>query len=151
MHVKRFTTIIEQLSNHHVPQMFATLVSLIAICLGVSMIVAPGNYVNALTLRSVFEFASPYAWGTVYILSAFAVIIGVFSHPRYAQAPLWMLAAAYAAQGILTIPQIANGGVPQSVFFLIGLAWICIATQLICGVVKERNNALPETIIHNQP
>lgn len=143
---RKFMEFVERWANHGVPQMLSLVVSLTAISLGLSMMLTPETYTGAFAFREVFRFASPYAWGTIYIVAATAVLVTVFVNVRASQAPLFMLALTYAAQGLWTIPQMLNGGVPQSVFLCIGMANICIVAQLVCGVAARGRNFEKATI-----
>lgn len=130
---RKFMRLLESWADHKVPQMLGTVVSLVAICLGVSMFLNPSVFISTEAFSVVFAFASPYAWGTVYIMAAFAVLVTVYTHQKSAQAPVFMLGATFAAQALLQIPQIANGSVPSGLYMYMGLGWVCFITQLICG------------------
>lgn len=133
---RRFMALLDRLATHKVPQMLGTVVSAVAIALGISMYVDPSVFISAPSLATVFQFASPYAWGTVYIVSAIAVLLAIYINPRTAPAPVFMLGATFAMQGMLTIPEIANGAIPSSLYLYIGVGWICFIIQLICGARK---------------
>lgn len=135
----QFMSFLEHWANHGVPQMLGTIIAFVAAGLGLSMFCTPDAYEESRTFDLVFNFASPFAWGTVYIVSALAVAIMVYSNPKTAQAPVIMLGMAFGLQGLLTIPQAVDGGLPSAVFMYIGMAWVCLATQLVCGVAKERS------------
>lgn len=129
--------LLDHLANHGVYKMLGTAISFVAVGLGVSMFVDPEVFIDTYSFRTVFAFASPYAWGTVYIFTALLVMVTIYTNPKSAQAPAFVMAATFAAQGLLTIPQIAVGGVPSSLFMYIGMGWVCIITQLVCGARRE--------------
>lgn len=136
---RRFISLLDHWADHKVPQMLGTVVSAVAICLGISMFLNPAIFIDTASFRTVFWWASPYAWGTVYITAALAVLISVYTNQRSAQAPVFMLGATFAAQAVLQIPQIANGSVPSGLFMYMGIGWVCFITQLICGARGGRN------------
>lgn len=135
---RSYIRVLEHWANHGVPQMLGTIVSAVAIGLGISMWIVPATYIKSDTFNIVFKFASPYAWGTVYLVSALMVLAMVYTNPKTAQAPVIILACAFGLHGMMTIPQAAGGGLPSAIFMYIGMAWVCLATQLVCGVAKER-------------
>jgi hypothetical protein len=139
---RRFMGLLDHWANHGVPQMLGTVVSLVAIALGVAMFVDPGVFIETKSFHVVFAFASPYAWGTVYIVAAMAVLITVYTNQKSAQAPVFMLGATFAMQALLQIPQIANGGVPSGLFMYMGIGWVCFITQLICGARGSHEKAI---------
>ena len=144
---KKFMAFLSHLADYRVPQMLGTVVSLVAIGLGLSMYFEPVLFEKSFIFKSVFSFASPFAWGTVYLVSAVAVLGGVYTNVRNAQAPVFMLGATFATQGLLTVPQIADGGIPSPVFLYMGLSWVCFVLQLICGASRRGPNET--TIGHN--
>lgn len=140
---RRFMNLLDHWANHGVPQMLGCAISFVSIGLGISMFISPDVYEEAYSFQLVFSFASPFAWATVYIFTAVLVLITVFTNQKSAQAPVFVMAATFAAQGLLTIPQIAVGGVPSSLFMYIGMGWICIITQLVCGAKKAQDEKAP--------
>lgn len=136
---RRFMDYLEHWANHGVPQMLATVLSAVAIGLGTSMWIDPDNYKESDSFRLVFLWASPHAWGTLYIVAAIAVLVMVYTNARTARMPVFMLGLTYIAQGILTIPQTANGGLPSAIFMYIGMGWIGLITQLVCGVAGRKD------------
>lgn len=133
-------TLLEHWANHGVPQMLGTVVSLVAICLGTSMFFAPALFVATPAFNYVFDWASPYAWGTVYIIAAIAVLVSVYSNQKSAQAPVFMLGATFAAQALLQIPASVDGSVPSGIFMYMGIGWVCFITQLVCGARKVHHD-----------
>lgn len=150
MSYRSFMGLLDRLAIHKVPQMLGTIVSVVAIALGISMYVDPTVFISAPSLRDVFNFASPYAWGTVYIVSAIAVLLSIYINPRAAQVPVFMLGATFATQGVLTIPAISAGAIPQSLYLYIGIGWVCFVTQLICGARRATDDAKPKTTVHHK-
>jgi len=144
---RQFLSLLDHWANHGVPQMLGTVVSMVAMGLGVSMFMDPSVYRQTFSFSLVFTFASPYAWGTVYIVSALIVLISVYMNQKSAQAPVFVLGATYAMFGLLTIPQIVGGAVPSSMFMYIGMAWVCLITQLVCGVPRRNTNE--KALSHN--
>lgn len=130
---RRFMSLLEHWANHGVPQMLGTVVSLVAICLGISMFVDPRVFISTPAFDWVFKFASPFAWGTVYIIAAIAVIVSVYTNRKSAQAPVFMLGATFCMQALLQLPPITNGNVPSGLFMYMGIGWVCFITQLVCG------------------
>jgi hypothetical protein len=130
---RRFMDLLEIWADQKVPQMLGTVVSLVAICLGASMFLNPGVFIDTYSFKTVFWFASPWAWGTVYIVAAIAVLFAVYTNQRTAQAPVFMLGATFAAQALLQVPQITLGSVPSGLFMYMGIGWVCFIIQLICG------------------
>jgi hypothetical protein len=114
------------------------------------MYVDPTVFMSAPSLNTVFKFASPYAWGTVYIVSAIAVLLAIYINPRTAQAPVFMLGATFAMQGMLTIPEIAHGAIPSSLYLYMGIGWVCFIIQLICGARKVPDD-VQKTPINHKP
>lgn len=145
---RRLMGIIEHAANHGVPQMLGNIVSAMAFFLGLSMILNPRPYLAAETFSLMFFFASPAAWGTAYIIAAIVVVLTVNSAPKTAQLPVFMLSLIFGAQGFLSIPQAVGGGLPSAIFMYIGVSWICLATQLVCWVSKERSE---KTTLNHQP
>lgn len=133
---RRFMNLLDHWANHGVPQMLGCAISFVSIGLGISMLTNPRVFEDTYSFKLVFEFASPFAWATVYIFTAILVLITVFTNQKSAQAPVFVMGATFAAQGLLTIPMIAVGGVPSSLFMYIGMGWICIITQVVCGARK---------------
>lgn len=133
---RRFMDLLDHWANHGVPQMLGTAISFVAIGLGASMFLSPDVFEETYSFLLVFSFASPFAWGTVYIFTALVVMICIYTNQKSAQAPVFVMGATFAMQGLLTIPQITAGGVPSSLFMYIGMAWICFITQLVCGARK---------------
>jgi hypothetical protein len=146
---RRFMGYLEHWANHGVPQMFGSIIAIIAIGLGISMFAVPQSYLDTEVFTGAFAFASPHAWGTYYFVAGTAVLITVYANARSAQAPLFMLAGAFSMQGLLTLPQISGGEVPQPIILLMGLTALSIATQLVCGVAKEKDVA--QTSVHYIP
>lgn len=136
---RQWVSLLDHWANHWVPQMLGTVISVVAIGLGLSMFIDPVVYRETTTFDLVFSFASPYAWGTVFIFTALVVLATVYTSQKNAQAPLFVMGATYSAFGLLTIPQIVEGSVPSAMFMYIGMAWVCLITQLICGVAPRRN------------
>jgi len=149
MSYRSFMGLLDRLAVHKVPQMLGTVVSAVAIALGLSMYIDPTVFIAAPSLKDVFAFASPYAWGTVYIVSAIAVLFAVYINVRAAQVPIFMLGATFATQGVLTIPAISNGAIPQSLYLYMGIGWVCFVTQLICGA-RRATDVQPKTPIHHK-
>jgi hypothetical protein len=135
---RQWVSLLDHWANHWVPQMLGTVISIVAMGLGLSMFIDPSVYIETDTFNLVFSFASPYAWGTVFIFTALVVLVTVYTSQKNAQAPLFVMGATYSAFGLLTIPQIVEGSVPSAMFMYIGMAWICLITQLICGVAPRR-------------
>jgi hypothetical protein len=123
--------------------MLGTVVAAVAIGLGISMYADPNVYANNPAFSLVFLFASPYAWGTVYIVTAIAILIGVYTNQKYAQSPAFVMGATFGMHGLLVIPSIANGEIPSPLFLYMGFAWVCIITQVICGARKVRSEESP--------
>lgn len=139
----KFMALLDHWANHGVPQMLGVAISFVSVTLGVSMILNPGVFLETYTFQEVFAFASPQAWATVYIFTAILVLITVFTSQKSAQAPVFVMAATFVVQGLLTIPMIAVGGVPSSLFMYIGMGWICIITQLVCGAREVPRDQTP--------
>lgn len=140
---RRFMSLLDHWSNHGVPQMLGTVVSLVAICLGISMFFNPGIFVATPAFSWVFTWASPYAWGTVYVVAAIAVLVSVYTNQKSAQAPVFMLGATFAAQALLQIPASVDGSVPSGIFMYMGIGWVCFITQLVCGARKVPHEKAP--------
>lgn len=140
---RRFMNLLDHWANHGVPQMLGCAISFISIGLGLSMFINPEVFSHTYSFHLVFSFASPYAWATVYIFTAALVLLTVFSNQKNAQAPVFVMGATFVAQGLLTVPMIAVGGVPSSLFMYIGMGWVCFITQLVCGVGKAHNEEAP--------
>lgn len=140
---RRFMTLLDHWANHGVPQMLGTTVSLVAISLGLSMFFSPGVFIEEDSFNTVFVFASPFAWGVVYIVAALAVLVTVYTNHKSAQLPIFLLGAIFAAQALLQVPDIANGSVPSGLFLFMGIGWICFITQLICGARKVHDEKAP--------
>lgn len=136
MAYKRLMNLLDRWATHGVSQMLGTVVSLIAISLGISMFTNPMVFVNTPAFENVFTWASPFAWGTVYIVSAIAVLVSVYTNQKSAQAPVFMLGATFATHALLQIPASASGEVPSGIFMYMGVGWICFITQLVCGARK---------------
>lgn len=130
---RRFMGLLDHWANHGVPQMLGTVISLVAIALGISMFIDPRVFINTDAFHLVFTFASPHAWGTLYISAAIAVLVTLYTNQISAQAPVFLLGATFVLQALLQVPQIANGSVPSGLFTYMGIGWICFITQLICG------------------
>ena len=142
---RKFMDLIDHWANHGVPQMLGTVVSFVAIALGFSMFIDPAVFIATPAFHYVFVwFASPYAWGTVYIVAAMAVLVAVYTSRRSAQAPVFMLGATFCAQGLLQIPAITNGEVPSGLYMYMGIGWICFITQIVCGAreVKHEKSSI---------
>lgn len=139
---RRFMHLLEIAAVRGVPQMLGTVIALTAIGVGLSMMADPGDFLHATSFNIVYKFASPYAWGTVYIVSSLAVLVCIYTNARYAQAPAFMLGATFIVHGILVIPQInIEGAVPSAIWMYMGVGWMCIILQVICGVgLKAYNN-----------
>lgn len=136
---RRFMDLLDHWANHGVPQMLGIAISFVSVGLGASMFISPKSFEQTYSFQLVFSFASPYAWATVYIFTAILVLVTVFTNQKNAQAPVFVMGATFAAQGLLTIPMIAVGGVPSSLFMYIGMGWICVITQLVCGARKAQD------------
>lgn len=146
---RRLMGIAEHAANHGVPQLLGNIVSAIAIGLGLTMMLNPAPYLRAESFTLMFTFASPAAWGTLYFLAALVVVATVNSNPRAAQLPVFILSLIFGAQGLLSIPQAAGGGLPSAIIMYIGVGWICLATQLVCWVAKER--VVEKTTVNHKP
>lgn len=146
---RRFMGIMEHAANHGVPQILGNIVSAIAFFLGLSMLLNPRPYLITPSFDLMFHFATPAAWGAAYMVAATVVALTVNTVPRTAQLPVFMLSLLFAAQGLLSIPQAVGGGLPSAIFMYVGVSWICLATQLVCWVAKERSNE--KAAIDHQP
>jgi Ca2+/Na+ antiporter len=140
---RKFMELLDHWANHGVPQMLGTVISFVAVGLGVTMFINPQTFEEAFAFRQVFTFASPFAWGTVFIFTALVVLITVYTNHKNAQAPLFVMAATFVMMGLLQVPQIAAGGVPSGLFMYIGMGWVCVITQLICGARKVTHEKAP--------
>ena len=136
---RNFMSLLDHWANHNVAQLLGTVVSVVAICIGVSMFIDPGIFIATPAFSWVFAFASPYAWGTVYIVAALAVLVSVYTNRRSAQAPVFMLGATFCMQALLQLPPITNGNVPSGLFMYMGVGWVCFITQLVCGAKGVRH------------
>jgi len=132
----KISGMIDHWANHGVAQMLGTVVACVAIGLGISMYVDPQVYSDNPAFREVFRFASPHAWGTVYIVTAIAMLIGVYTNQKYAQSPSFVMAATFGMHGLLVVPSITNGEIPSPLFLYMGFAWVCVITQIVCGARK---------------
>ncbi len=142
-------SLLSRLAHHGIPQMLGTICGLAGVLLGTTLILVPDTYRESFTLANIFLYVSPFAWGTIYIIAALVLLVSVHVDPKLAQLPAFMLGLVFAVYGFLTIPRILDGGIPQSAIFSIGFAWVCIATQLICGVTRGKANE--ETFIYHKP
>lgn len=120
--------------------MLGTVISFVAVGLGISMFVNPRTFEESFSFLVVFKWASPYAWGTVFLFTALVVLVTVYTNHKYAQAPLFVMAATFSMMGLLQLPQIAIGGVPSGLFMYVGMSFICIITQLICGAARTEGH-----------
>ena len=145
---RSFMGFLEQMARNGVYQLLGVAISTTAICLGLTMIFNPVVFSETFVFHLVFVFASPPAWGTAYIITALAVLIGIFTNPKSAQLPAFMMALIFAAQGLFTIPQIHEGAVPFSLIACIALAWFCLITQLVCGVAWKDHPG-EKAVIHH--
>lgn len=134
---RHFLSVLDHWANHGVPQMLGTVISVVAIGLGISMFINPAVYIETFGFSLVFTFASPYAWGTVFIFTAVVVLATVYTNQKNAQAPVFVMGASYAMFGLLTLPMIIEGSVPSTIFMYMGMAWVCFITQLVCGVPRR--------------
>ena len=140
---RRFMSLLDHWANHGVPQMLGIAISFVSVGLGISMLVNPQVFIDTYTFKLVFQFASPHAWATVHIFTSLLVLVTVFTNQKNAQAPVFVMGATFIATGLLTIPQIAVGGVPSSLFMYMGMGWICFITQLVCGARKVHYEKTP--------
>lgn len=139
MRYRKFMSLIDHWANHGVPQMLGTVISIVAIGLGCSMYLNPDIYSTTPAFSTVFLFASPYAWATVYIVTAIAILVGVYTNQKYAQSPSFVMGATFGMHGLLVIPSITQGEIPSPLFLYMGFAWVCIITQIVCGARKVTN------------
>jgi len=140
---RRFSELLDHWANHGVPQMLGTVIAFVGIGLGGTMFANPLSFEQAFAFRQVFLYASPFAWGTVYVFTSLVILATVYTNHKIAQAPLFVMGATFAMMGFLQIPQIAVGGVPSGLFMYIGMGWVCIITQLICGARKVTHEKAP--------
>lgn len=124
---------LERWANNGVAWMLGLVVAVTSIAVGIAMVSVPNRFEETFSFQGAFQFASPYAWATAFIISALWVLIGVFTNPKTAMVPCFMLGATFAALGLLILPQIADGAVPFSAITCGGLAWTCIIAQIVCG------------------
>jgi len=110
--------------------------------IGASLLSAPDTFLNYPMLAANFVFASPVAWGVIFLVASTALVISVIVEPSYAQLPALMLGAVFIAFGILSL---ANG-VSPFVWAFVALGWVSIFTQIICWAEEKR-----EAIYHHKP
>jgi hypothetical protein len=131
--------------------MLASVLSATAIGVGLTMLLAPDTYRASPSFVIAFAWATPSAWGALYLIAAIAVLAVIFYSPRIARLPVFMLGLIFAVQGLMVIPTTVNGeGLPSAIFMYLGMGWISLITQMVCGIAAERNYDA-QASVHYQP
>jgi hypothetical protein len=129
-------------ARHGVAQVLGIILFLGGAGIGASLLSAPNTFLTYPMLAANFTFASPVAWGVIFLVASTALVISVLVEPGYAQLPALMLGAVFISFGVLSL---ANGISPL-VWAFVALGWISIFTQIICWAEEKR-----EAFYHHQP
>lgn len=129
-------------ARYGVAQILGTLLFIGGLGIGLSMILQPNSYLSYNNLTLNFQYASPTAWGVVFVVASIALVACVWVDTAYAQLPALILGLVFIGFGLLSI---ANGITPTIWAFVV-LGWISIFTQIICWAEEKR-----ETFYSYQP
>jgi len=134
----KFQYLLMRAAHHGVAHVLGIILFLGGAGIGLSLIFAPNSYFNYQSLHQNFEFASPIAWGTAFLVASIALVVTLFVQPNYAQLPALILGAVFIIFGILTL----FSAVTPAVWAFIALGWISIFTQVICWAEEKREGTL---------
>lgn len=137
-----FKSFLIKAASHGVAQVLGVILFLGGAGIGVSLLSAPETFLNYAMLDANFQFASPIAWGVLFIVASLSLVVSVLVEPLYAQLPALMLGSVFIGFGLLSL----IGGTSPMVWAFVALGWISIFTQVVCWAEENR-----EAIHHYQP
>jgi hypothetical protein len=138
----KFKAMLVKAASHGVAQVLGVILFLGGAGIGVSLLSAPESFLNYDKLTAAFGFASPVAWGIIFLAASTALVISVLIGPIYAQLPALMLGTVFIGFGLLSL----IGGPSPMVWAFVALGWISVFTQVICWAEESR-----EAVHHYQP
>jgi hypothetical protein len=125
--------------------MLAGWMSFISFCLGLSMVLNPGVFLKTETFVTAMSWASPFAWGVSFIVTAVFLLVEALTERQRAQLPLLILSGIYAAFGLATVGDVISGGLPSVLWVYSGLSGICIITMIACRREGAQSHAKKST------
>lgn len=123
--------------NGHLKRVFALILAVGTITLGLVFIIAGDIFLREPTFRLMFLFGTPFGWGCLMILTSVALAAFFLNEPKGASLASLALTLLYLTMAICLGFGIPNGGVPSASVIYMVVALFSAAITIAYAVEKQ--------------